>query len=107
MAEIDRHVRKFDSEKDHGVEGMTEAREKAFNLAAEAARQILTLSVDIIALIVTFLENIFQVQSHKLPASQEENYESAFVPQGRDWRSRRQRVSTHRRLACDFHSGAG
>ncbi len=34
-------------------------------------------------------------------------YESAYVPQSRDWRSRRQRISAYRRLACELHSGAG
>src|SRR6266566_4192891 len=34
-------------------------------------------------------------------------YESAFLPQSSDRRSWRQRLSAYRRLACEFHSGAG
>lgn len=51
----------------HTGSGMTEARKKAFDLAAEAAKQILTLSVAVITFSVTFLKDIFQIQSHPVP----------------------------------------
>jgi hypothetical protein len=51
---------------DHEILGMTEERKKAFDLAAEAAKQILTLSTGIIALTITFLKDIFQIASHAI-----------------------------------------
>lgn len=51
---------------EHRLIGMTEGRKKAFDLAAEGAKQILTLSTGVIALSVTFLKDIFNIQAHSL-----------------------------------------
>jgi hypothetical protein len=57
----DKNLRDQDAMAPHLVDGMTEGRKKAFELAAEAAKQLLTLSVGVIAFSVTFLKDIFGV----------------------------------------------
>lgn len=54
------------SDPGHLVSGMSEGRKKAFELAADAAKQLLTLSTGVIAFSVTFLKDIFNIAAHKI-----------------------------------------